>query len=223
MAINIAAFVPAGIIIGSDNLAFQRSEDDGAMYEEATSTFALHNRFILSFIGDGFVGDWPYDYYIETIALKSQHLDFPDVNSFDAWLMSFWKEEGCNIPSYYLAGYNINGSDAIPVVLLCENGHSSVVNSDGEKPVYYFHSCGRNQWIDKILLDTSFTDPQTEERIDMQPALINYSKFGIKMAVSFISFMLETSAKLDSFCAIKNNVGNTHTIIVATPTGTYEV
>ena len=223
MAINIAVFVPAGIAIGSDNLAYRRNEDDGAIFAESVSTFAIHNRFLISFVGDGFINEKPYDYYIELISVQSKSLHFQDIRSFDEWLLSFWKEEKCIVgPTYYLAGFDITGTTFTPVVLLCENYHSSTVNTNEDQYVYYYHSCGRNEWIEKVLLDTCFEDRHSGEKIELQRALIDFSKFSIKLAVSFISILLKLSAHLDSFCSIRNNVGNTHTILVVTPTGTYE-
>lgn len=221
MAINIAVFVPAGIVIGSDNLAFQRNEDDGAMFEGSVSTFAIHNKFLLSFVGDGFINEKPYDYYVENISIRSSSISFPNVHSFDQWLSLFWREEKCIMPTYYLAGFDIENDVATPIVLLCENGNSILVNNNGEQQVYYYHSCGKNEWIEKILLDTYFEDHQTREKIELQPALINFPKFNIKMAVSFISLMLKFSAQFYSFCSIRN-IGCSHTIFVVTPTGTYE-
>lgn len=223
MAINIAVFVPAGIAIGSDNVAFQRNEDDGSIFRGAVSTFIVLGRFIISFVGNGFINEKPYDFYIECISLRAKLINFPDVQSFNDWLMAFWTDEGCAPPSYYLAGYDIKDSKANPVVMLCEKGYPSIVNSDGQQYLYYYHSCGKNEWIDKILLDTVFEDPQSGEKIELQPAMVNFSKFALKMAVSFISFMLDLSAKLNLFCSMNDNVGNNHTICVVTPSGTYEV
>lgn len=222
MAISIAVFVPAGIAIGSDNLAFQRNEDDGLMFEGAISTFAVHNRFLLSFVGNGFINNKPYDYYIEIISIRSRSIDFPNIHSFDEWLSLFWENEDCIVPPYYLAGFDIEDTIATPVVLLCENGHSIVVNTNGRQTVYYYHSCGKNEWLDKVLLDTFFEDSQNGEKIELQPTLIDFSKFGLKMATSFISFMLDFSSKLDFFCAMKNNIGSRNTVLVVTPMGTYE-
>lgn len=54
MGLNIAVFVPEGIVLSSDSLAFLRQNDEGF---EASSkrTFTVWNRFLVSFVGGGFI------------------------------------------------------------------------------------------------------------------------------------------------------------------------
>lgn len=220
MAINVATFIPAGIVIGSDNFAYQRTEDDGASYNEAVSTFSISDRYIISYVGDGFVNELPYDYYTELIRAKTRGMQFKSVSAFANWLDDFWKAEAVSQPHYYLAGFDCCDGKYLPFIMMCEQGRKIIVNHDADNNVvYYYHSCGRNIWIEKILQDSFFEDRQTNERIKLQPAMINFSKFSLPAAVSFVDFMIRMSSQLDSYSQMKQMIGNTHTILAITPNG----
>lgn len=66
MGLNVAVFVPEGIVLAADSMAFIRTEDEGYV-SSSERIFSCIDRFVISFVGNGYVGDMPYGYIVNNL------------------------------------------------------------------------------------------------------------------------------------------------------------
>ena len=107
MSLNIAVFVPEGITIVSDTLAFLKTNGDDGFPSSAQRTFCIDNRYILSFTGCNYINGMPYGYYVNSflstyysVTIKSDthiaQMDYMKTEEFSDYYSHRYKIEAKN-------------------------------------------------------------------------------------------------------------------------------
>lgn len=208
MGLNIAVFVPEGIVLSSDSLAFLRQNDEGF---EALSkrTFAVWNRFLVSFIGGGFINGKPYGYYMQDIESKRISNQISCVKDFVDYLSKFFKhfhneEEPLTV---YIAGSSIEESGIRHELYLIDCDSIIKLNEpNGKDEVYNYHMIGRGLWINKLVLPTTFEDKLSKVNESFEAAKIDFSKYSLDDAAKFAHFLIRTTAEMDKFIQTRATV-----------------
>lgn len=223
MGLNIAVFVPEGIVLSSDSLAFLRQDDEGF---EASSqrTFAIWNKFLVSFVGGGFINGKPYGYYIQEIESKRMSIQIDYVKDFVDYLSKFFKHfqnENEEPLTVYIAGSSIENSRLHHELYLIEHDNIIKLNEpNGKEEVYNYHMIGRGFWINKLVLPTTFEDKQSEVNEAFEAAKIDFSKYSLYDAEKFAHFLIRTTAEMDEFIQTRATVNLNITTGIVTAQGT---
>lgn len=223
MGLNIAVFIPEGIVLSSDSLAFLRQDDEGF---EASSkrTFAVWNRFIVSFVGGGFINGKPYGYYIQEIESKRISIQIGCVKDFVDYLSYFFmhllpkNEESLTI---YIAGSSIKESGVRHELYLIDRDNIIKLNEpNGKDEVYNYHMIGRGLWINKLVLPVTFKDQQSDINESFEAAKIDFSKYSLDDAEKFAHFLIRTTVDMDKFIQTRATVNMNVTTGIVTTQGT---
>lgn len=223
MGLNIAVFVPEGIVLSSDSLAFLRQNDEGF---EASSkrTFTVWNRFLVSFVGGGFINGKPYGYYIQEIESKRNSIQIDHVKHFTEFFLEFFKHfhnENEEPFIVYIAGSSIEESRLHHELYLIDCDNVIKLNESNEKnEVYNYHMIGRGLWINKLVLPTTFEDQQSEVNELFEAAKIDFSKYSLEDAEKFAQFLICTTAQMDKFIQTRATVNLNITTGTVTSQGT---
>lgn len=219
MAINIAVFVPEGIVLASDDFAEIRFKDDGFTNSHVSRTFILWDCYAISFLNVGYVNGLPIAFYINQWIGTHQKSDFDNLqllaNEIVSYFQSLCKEFDID---FYLAGYEKNYSH--PTVLLQTKGERFSINLDRDSNcVYNYHAVGRVEWLNKIMMASSYNDghPKHPHNINNQPVEIDFSKYSMIDAANFANFIINTSRELDVFCQFKQSIGPNITMVLIQP------
>lgn len=221
MYLNVAVFVPEGIVLSSDTLAFVRNGDDG-YFSESQRTFCLWNRYILSFVGNGYIGGLPYGYYINDFMFKNRQVTFQSVIDFLRCFFEYIKDYPIDKnEAIYCAGYDDNGIDLIPSLLLLERENIIRLNYDesNSQVLYNYHIVGNNLWINKLFLPTIFKDNVIGQEEEFQAASIDFSKYSIPAAVDFAHFLFSLTEQMDAIIQLRTTVNRKITTALITPLG----
>lgn len=222
MGLNIAVFVPEGIVLSSDSLAFLRQDDEGF---EALSkrTFAVWNRFLVSFVGGGFINGKPYGYYVQEIECKRMSIRIECVKDFVNYLIKYFNllhnknEEPLTI---YIAGSSIKESGICHELYLIDRDNVVILNkSNGKDEVYNYHMIGKGLWINKLILPTAFKDKQSGVNEVFEAAKIDFSKYSLDDAEMFANFLIRTTVEMDRFTQTRATVDLNVTTGVVTVRG----
>lgn len=223
MGLNIAVFVPEGIVLSSDSFAFLRQDDEGF---EASSkrTFAIWDRFLVSFVGGGFINGKPYGYYMQGIESKRMSIQIDCVKDFVVYLFKFFKhfynedEEPLTI---YIAGSSIEDSRLRHELYLIDKDNIIKLNEpNGKEEVYNYHMIGRGFWINKLVLPTTFENKQSKVKESFEAAKIDFSKYSLYDAERFAYFLIRTTAEMDEFIQTRATVNLNITTGIVTAQGT---
>lgn len=223
MGLNVAVFVPEGIVLSSDSLAFLRQDDEGF---EASSkrTFAVWNKFIVSFVGGGFITGKPYGCYMQEIESKRMSIQIDCVKDFVGYLSNFFKhirnedEEPLTI---YVAGSSVEDSGVHHELYLTDRDSIIRLNkSNGIDDVYNYHIIGRGLWINKLVLPTTFEDNQSKLKESLEAAKIDFSKYSLDDAAKFAHFLIRTTAEMDKIIQTRAIVNLNVTTGTVTAQGT---
>lgn len=223
MGLNVAVFVPEGIILSSDSLAFLRQDDEGF---EASSkrTFAVWNRFLVSFVGGGFINGKPYGYYMQEIESKRTSIQIDRVKDFVDYFSKFFshfQNENEEPLTAYIAGSSIEDSGLHHEVYLIDRDNAFKLNeSNGKDETYNYHIIGRGLWINKLVLPTIFEDKQSEVNESFEAAKIDFSKYSLDDAEKFAHFLIRTTAEMDKFIQTRASVNLDITTGIVTAQGT---
>ena len=108
---------------------------------------------------------------------------------------------------FYIAGIDIiDGVNTVPVVYLLDDNPHVINQSNNNDVVYNYHSFGRNLWINKLLLPTTFKQDK-DEYIEFDNCYIDFSKYSLEEAIEFGKSILEISYKMDRFTQLKQMIG----------------
>jgi len=221
MAINIAVFVPEGIVISSDCLSEICNNDDGFTQTNANRTFTIWDKCIISFIHADYPNGLPYGYYINKF--KEQY--FPQdisIRELSVLITNFFKEQyKLDNIVYYIAGFDKKDNSFVPFLFLKERENFQVINQDlNQKEVYNYHAIGRTYWVNKVLLKTEFYLEDSKENIAFDAVDIDFSKYSIDDAIQFSMQLISFSATLDNFAQIKQSISmNTTTAVITSSDG----
>lgn len=219
MSLNIAVFVPEGIVISSDTLSFVKNGDDG-YFSVAERTFCLWNRYILSFAGNGYMDGLPYGYYVNAF-LSEYHSH--DVETTDCLMKLFSGFVMRCVPDneevIYCAGYDAEGTRQIPCLWLWDKGQMARLNYDERcsQPLYNYHTVGNSVWINKLLLPTTFEDLVVNRKEEFLAADIDFSKYSISTAVEFAHFLLDLTGTMDVVTQRRITVNKSFTTACVVP------
>ena len=216
MGLAVAVFVPEGIVIVSDGLAEIKNanSDNGFLQKKQKCLFSFRERFLLCVQGSGYINGLPYAYYIDRVLKAIQGLDF---KSTEAFCLEFKDRIATVVPSgeqvvFYIAGIDsVDGAAPVPVVYLLDNNLHIINQSNNHDVVYNYHSFGRNLWINKLLLPTTFKHGK-DEYIEFDNCYIDFSKYSLEEAIEFGKSILEISYKMDRFTQLKQMVGEYITV-----------
>lgn len=211
MGLAVTVFVPEGIAIVTDGLAEIRNadSDNGFLQKKQKCLFSFKNRFLLCVQGEGFVNGMPYAFFINRILKAMENLDFESTENF---CLEFKNRVNTVISSkekivFYIAGIDsTEDANPIPVVYLLDNNLHIINQSNNKTVVYNYHSFGRNVWINKLLLPTTFKQGK-DEYIEFDNCYIDFSKYSMEEAIEFGKSILEISHKMDKFTQLKQMVG----------------
>ena len=226
MGLNIAVFVPEGIVLSSDSLAFLRQEDEGFM-ASSKRTFTILGKFLISFVGNGFINGKPYGCIIQEIENRMTNLqndtveDF--VNHLNSFLKQFHKEDEEPI-TVYVAGSSITDLGLHNELFLIEQDKITKLNQpNGQEEVYNYHLIGRGLWSNKLILPTSFKDEHSGTKELFEAAKIDFSKYSLEDAKNFTHFIIRTTADMDRFTQTRASVDQNITTCIVTSKGAIEV
>lgn len=223
MGLNIAVFVPEGIVLSSDSLAFLRQDDEGF---EASSqrTFAVWDRFLVSFVGGGFINGKPYGYYIQEIESKRMSVQIGCVKDFVIYISKSFNNfhnEAEEPLTIYIAGSSIEESRLCHELYLIDRDNILKLNApNGKDEVYNYHLIGKGLWINKLVLPTTFKDKQTEVNETFEAAKIDFSKYSLYDAEKFAHFLIRTTVEMDRFIQTRATVNLNVTTGIVTAQGT---
>lgn len=211
MGLAVTIFIPEGIVMVSDGLAEIRNanSDNGFLQKKQKCLFSFGNRFLLCVQGGGYVKGMPYAFYINRVLKAMEGLEFKTTETF---CLEFKDRIAIVIPSeeqvvFYVAGIDTIGKeDPMPVVYLLDNNLHIINQSNNNDVVYNYHSYGRNQWVNKLLLPTTFKHGK-DEYIEFDNCDIDFSKYSLEEAIEFGKSILEISYKMDKFIQLKQMVG----------------
>lgn len=226
MGLNIAVFVPEGIVLASDSLAFLRQEDEGFM-ASSKRTFTIWGRFLISFVGNGFINGKPYGCFVQEIENKLINLQKGSVEEFvnqiNKYLKQFNKKDEEPIIAY-VAGSSITDLGLHNELFLIEQGKISKLNQpNGQEEVYNYHLIGRGLWSNKLILPTFFEDEHSDSKELFEPARIDFSKYSLEDAKNFAHFLIRTTAHMDKFTQTRASVDLNITTCIVTSKGTTEL
>ena len=227
MGLNIAVFVPEGIVLASDSLAFLRQEDEGFM-ASSKRTFTIWGRFLISFVGNGFINGKPYGCFVQEIENKLINLQKGSVEEFvnqiNKYLKQFNKKDEEPIIAY-VAGSSITDLGLHNELFLIEQGKISKLNQPNgqEEEVYNYHLIGRGLWSNKLILPTFFEDEHSDSKELFEPARIDFSKYSLEDAKNFAHFLIRTTANMDKFTQTRASVDLNITTCIVTSKGTTEL
>lgn len=220
MGLNVAVFVPEGIVIASDSMAFVRSEDEGFI-SSSERTFTCMNRFAVSFIGNGYVNDMPYGYILNSFLASYVDEDISTIGFTDKlkeFVSQFKTEEPLCI---YVAGIDLIENKVVPFLYLIDKGETVRLNApteqDSSQLFYNYHSIGQSLWINKLFLPTKFDDSNKETSEEFAGANIDFRRFSIEQAKSFALFLIETSANMEKISQMRPTINETITLATVLP------
>jgi hypothetical protein len=216
MGLAVAVFVPEGIVIVSDGLAEIRNEksDNAFLQTKQKCLFSFENTFLLCVQGSGYIKGLPYAYYLNGILKAMEGMVF---KSTEAFCFEFKCRVNSIFPKeervvFYIAGVDsIDDATPVPVIYLLDNNLQIINQSNNNDVVYNYHSYGRNLWINKLLLPTTFKYGKNEY-IEFDNCHIDFSKYSIEDAIEFGKTILEISYKMDKFTQLKQMVGENVTV-----------
>ena len=226
MGLNIAVFVPEGIVLTSDSLAFLRQEDEGFM-ASSKRTFTVWGRFLISFVGNGFISGKPYGCFVQEIENRLINLEKSSVEEFgnqiNNYLKQYQKKDEEPI-IVYVAGSSVTDLGLYNELFLIEQDKISKLNQpNGQEEVYNYHLIGRGLWSNKLLLPTTFEDNHSDTKELFEAARIDFSKYSLEEAVNFSQFLIRTTADMDKFIQKRASVDLKITTCVVTSRGAKEV
>lgn len=226
MGLNIAVFVPEGIVLASDSLAFLRQEDEGFM-ASSKRTFTIWGRFLISFVGNGFINGKPYGCFVQEIENKLINIQKGSVEEFvnqiNNYLKQFHKKDEEPI-IVYVAGSSVADLGLHNELFLIEQDKISKLNqSNGQEEVYNYHLIGRGLWSNKLILPTFFEDEHSDSKELFEPARIDFSKYSLEDAKNFAHFLIRTTADMDKFTQTRASVDLNITTCIVTSKGTMEL
>ena len=219
MAINIAIFVPEGIVIASDSLSVIRTmRDDGFNHTHTKRTFALFNKYAISFCDNGYAQGLPYGYYVSKFQQDNWNLSNQRpaevATAFVRYLSDCFNIKDCD--KFYIAGYDKVNNQSIPFVAFFESNELHVVNCDPDNNnVYNFHAIGETYWLYKLLLNTKVAEEKSE--VEFGNIDIDFTKYSLYDAEEFAISMIQLSSKLDYFAQYSNRIGERITLAKITP------
>lgn len=220
MGVNVAVFVPEGIVLSSDCFSEIRTNDDGFFHTSVVRTFELGKRFIVSFVGNGYLCGLPCGFYIEYFKCECLSLE-SSTKKMAEKLMNFLKKQVLDEEriSFYIAGYDIDKfNKRIPCIYLVENDKYMIINQDQKsEPVYNYHSIGRSFWINKLLLNTGFQDEMLENFTRFDDIYIDFSKYSIVDAKNFSEDLIKVSSLMDKYAQFKPMISDNVTIGILLP------
>lgn len=220
MGLNVAVFVPEGIVLAADSMAFIRSEDEGYV-SSSERIFSCIDRFVISFVGNGYVGDMPYGYIVNN--LLSTGIDrnistaefAKKTNSFISHLKV---EESLSV---YVAGIDIIDNKVIPYLYLLDKGNVIRLNATSEECdahlFYNYHAVGQSLWINKLFLPTTFEDTHRQVTEEFAGANIDFRRFSLDQARSFAAFLVDTSAKMEVYTQMRPTINQCLSIAILKP------
>ena len=212
MGLAVTIFVPEGVVIVSDGLAEIKNakSDNGFLQKKQKSIFSFGERFLVCVQGSGYIDGLPYAYHINKVF---KTLGKEAFNTTKDFCYSFKEKISSDIMSkaqvvFYIAGIDMNAdSESHPVVYLLDGNNLQIINqSNNNEIVYNYHSFGRNLWINKLLLPTTFAQGKNE-KIEFDPLYIDFSKYSLNDAIEFGKTILEISCKMDNFAQLKQMIG----------------
>lgn len=218
MAINIAIFVPEGMVIASDCLSFMRNvRDDGFSHTHTKRTFGLFNKYAISFCDNGYAQGLPYGYYVAKFQQDNWNLanqrPAEVASAFVKYLTDFHNLK--DFDKFYIAGYDKLNNQSIPYVAFYESNELHVVNIDKDNnSVYNFHAIGETYWLYKILLNTKIIEDKSE--VEFGNIDIDFTKYSIADAEEFAKSLILISAKLDYLAQFSNRIGENVTLATIT-------
>jgi len=220
MAINVAVFVPEGIVISSDCLSEIRNNDDGFFQTNANRTFSIWDKFIISFINADYPNGLPYGYYINKFKEQYSPQDISTQELSELITRFFTEQYKLDEIDYYLAGFDKTDNSFVPCLYLKEKKVFQSINQDAnQKEVYNYHAIGRTYWINKMLLKTVFFLENNKENIPFDAVDIDFSKYSINDAIRFSTELISLSATMDSLAQIKQSVSANIITAVITSVG----
>lgn len=226
MGLNIAVFVPEGIVLSSDSLAFLRQEDEGFM-ASSKRTFAIWGRFLISFVGNGFINGKPYGYFVQEIENRLINLQKGPVDEFvneiNNYLKQLYKEDEEPI-TVYVAGSSVTNLGLHNELFLIEQDKISKLNQPNDQiEVYNYHLIGRGLWCNKLILPTTFEDEHSDTKELFEAARIDFSKYSLEDAKNFAHFLIHATANMDKFTQTRASVDLNITTCIVTSKGAMEV
>ena len=220
MGLNVAVFVPEGIVIASDSMAFVRSEDEGFI-SSSERTFACMNRFVVSFVGSGYVNDMPYGYVLNSFLANEVDKDistFGFADKLKDFVSQFKTEEPLCI---YVAGIEIIENKIVPFLYLIDKGQivrlNAPIEQDSSQLFYNYHAIGQSLWINKLFLPTKFDNSHKQTSENFAGANIDFRRFSIEQAKSFALFLIETSANMEKISQLRPTINETITLATILP------
>ena len=220
MSLNIAVFVPEGITIVSDTLAFLKTNGDDGFPSSAQRTFCIDNRYILSFTGCNYINGMPYGYYVNSFLSTYHSVTIKSTFEFSDLFRKFINNHIPNddVP-IYIAGYDEIENRREAFLYLIDKGKIIRLNYDdkGAQFLYNYHSIGNSLWINKLILPTTYSDEFNKQDEKFQAACIDFSKYSLMAAIDFAHFLLSTTYKMDSFAQINPTVNTQYTTAIITP------
>ena len=226
MGLNIAVFVPEGIVLSSDSLAFLRQGDEG-FTASSKRTYTVWGRFLVSFVGNGFINGKPYGYYIQEIENQLLDLQGKTVEYFASHINKFlyqFRNENEEPVLVYVAGSYVSDSGLHHELFLIEQDKITRLNqSNGQEEVYNYHLIGRRLWSNKLVLPTTFEDEHSGTKESFEAARIDFSKYSLEDAIEFAHFLIRTTAEMDMFIQTRASVNLNISTCIVTSKGAIEV
>ena len=204
MGLTIVLFVPEGVVMASDGLAFNQNDikDDEYAHKKQQSLILYRNKYLIGIPNHVFIHGILISYYIQK-ALNNL-LSNIDINQFIDELVSELIKLG--VPKeqivFYIAGHNRNFE--YDLFLYDRDKLVNINTGNNGERVYNFHSMGRTVWIDKLLYGIV---EQPEQSTEDQIINIDFSKYSIGDAVDFAYKMIAYSHDLDYFTQVKQIIG----------------
>lgn len=226
MGLNVAVFIPEGIVLASDSLAFLRQEDEGFI-ASSKRTFTIGGRFIISFVGNGYINGKPYGYIVQKVENIMHNLQKKStegfVNDINILLKQFQKEDEEPI-TVYVAGSMVTDKGLRNELFLIEHNKVTKLNhSNGQEEVYNYHLIGRMFWTNKLMLPTTFEEEHSNTKELFEEARIDFSKYSLKDAQNFACFLIRTTANMDMFTQTRASVDLNITTCIVTTQGAVEL
>ena len=220
MGLNVAVFVPEGIVLAADSMAFVRTEDEG-YFTSSERIFSCLDRFVISFIGNGYIGDMPYGYIVNnllSIGLDSNISTAEFAKKTNSFISQFEVEESLSI---YVAGIDIIANKVIPYLYLLDKGNVIRLNAITEECdahlFYNYHAVGQSLWINKLFLPTTFEDTNRQVTEEFVGANIDFRRFSLDQARSFAAFLVDISAKMEVYTQMRPTINQCLSIAILKP------
>ncbi|MBD9093399.1 MAG: hypothetical protein EGQ20_12855 [Bacteroides oleiciplenus] len=218
MNLILSVFVPDGIVLGTYSIdvyheKHKEGESSSVIHVENgwPHSYILFEKYGMVFYGSALIGEKSLQHYLDEFQELYRNKE-PSIEQLPQLLLNFIKDiKGAN-HLFYLAGYARNELGSLePFVYSASlegNSYSRININQNNKPISYFHTCGKSTVIEKLF--NTVKVKQEETWVEIPPTPIRFEHFSIEKAHIFAELILRSTYLIENM----NNISDLNAIPV---------